>query len=225
MKTGLTKQELYDRDHYSWMVGRYRLPTGKKYSFKGHEYLVEIAKRPWKLKDHVYIMKSSQCGVSEYLIAWMLWMQERNLPDWQGIGYLFPAKEQLRDHIKARVVPIIEQPDFSGMVGLQNLSYISYNGRPIYFRAGQTRKDLISWAADAAVMDEFEEYAEPIGAIKTVQARFNHSVYKWLVAVSTPKYPDIGIDAAFGISNQHHWFVECTVCKKTVLSFNGGNGQ
>jgi len=214
MSQTLSTAELCRRDHYSWIVNKYVLPNGEKYSFTGHEYLEALAKRHWEKRDHLYVMKSSQCGVSEYLISWMLWMQERNLPNWQGLGYLFPAKEQLRDHIKARVNPILEHPTFSGQVGLQNLSYIRYNNKPIYFRAGQTRKDLISWAADAGVMDEFEEYFDPIGAIDTVSARFNHSEYKWLIAVSTPKYPDIGIDAAFGLSNQHHWFVNCMVCKK-----------
>lgn len=218
-KPKLTKEEqdaldaLMRRDLYSWMKHRALLPSGKPYSFEGHEYMEQIAKHHWVPGDHVYIMKSSQCGASEYAIDWMLWMQERNLPDWQGIGYLFPATEQLRDHIKARVQPIMEQPRFAKYLKSNNLRFFRYNDKPIYFRAAQTRRDLISWAADAAVMDEFDEFGDPIAAVDTVSARFNHSRYKWILGLSTPTYPDIGIDAAYGTSMQHHWFTECSNCK------------
>lgn len=206
-------ESLMRRDLYTWMTNRALLPNGKPYSFKGHEYMEQISKHSWVPGDHLYIMKSSQCGASEYAIDWMLWMQERNLPDWQGIGYLFPATEQLRDHIKARVQPIMEFPRFAKFLKSNNLRFFRYNNRPIYFRAAQTRRDLISWSADAAVMDEFDEFMDPIGIVDTVAARFNHSKYKWILGLSTPTYPDIGIDAAFSTSIQHHWFVECSECK------------
>ena len=212
MKRELTDAQLYRRDFYSWMVGRYKLPSGKDYSFKGHEYLIDIAKRTWVPGDHVYIMKSAQCGASELAIGWTFWMQERGLDDWQGIAYLFPATEQLRDHIKARILPIMEQPRFAQHLKNQNLRYFRYFDRPVYFRAAQTRRDLISWSADAAVMDEFDEFGDPIAAVDTVSARFNHSKYKWMLGISTATYPDIGIDAAYGMSNQHHWFVDCDHC-------------
>jgi hypothetical protein len=215
MTTDSKKLEtLMRRDLYTWMKHRALLPSGKPYSFEGHEYMEAIAKHSWVPGDHVYIMKSSQCGASELSIDWMLWMQERNLPDWQGIAYLFPATEQLRDHIKARVIPIVEQPRFAKFLKSQNLRFFKYNNRPIYFRAAQTRRDLISWSADGAVMDEFDEFGDPIAAVDTIAARFNHSKYKWILGLSTPTYPDIGIDAAYGMSIQHHWFTECSECKE-----------
>ena len=201
------------QDLFYWMENRAKLPSGKQYSFKGHEYMEQIAKHHWVPGDQLFIMKSSQCGASEYSIDWLFWMQERNLPDWQGIAYLFPATEQLRDHIKARIIPIMEMPEFSKHLKNQNLRFFRYNDRPIYFSAAQPRRDLISWSADAAVMDEFDEFGDPIAAVDTIAARFNHSRYKWILGISTPTYPDIGIDAAFAMSNQFHWFVNCLQCK------------
>ncbi len=86
--TKLSPQEHKNRlrqDLFYWMNNRAKLPSGKQYSFKGHEYMERIAKHHWVPGDQVFIMKSSQCGASEYAIHWMVWMQERNLPDWQGI--------------------------------------------------------------------------------------------------------------------------------------------
>ena len=208
------KELLLRKDHYSWMIHRGLLPTGDKYSFEGHEYLIEIAKHHYVPGDKLFIMKSSQCGASEFAWSWTQWMQERGLPKWQAIGYLFPATEQLRDHIKARILPIMEQPRFAKHLTLQNLRFFKYFGKPIYFRAAQTRRDLISWSADAAVMDEFDEFANPVSIVKTIAARFNHSIYKWLLALSTPTYPDIGIDAAYATTDQRHWFVACNHCNE-----------
>ena len=215
MTTELTKKELYRRDFYSWITNEYYLPNGKKYSFEGHEYLEQIAKRHWDIKDQVYIMKSAQCGATELAWGWTMWMAERGLPDWQGQGFCFPATEQMRDHIKSRINPILELPKFAPKVSLHNLRMIKYNNVPINFRAAQTRRDMISWSADAIMMDEFDEWADPLGAVKTVEARLGHSKYKWIWAQSTPKYPDIGIDAAFALSNQHHWFLKCDHCKES----------
>lgn len=212
--TELTKEELLRRDFYSWLKLRGKLSSGADYSFEGHEYLEEIAKHHWKPGDHLYLMKSAQCGATELAWDWVLFLQERELPGWQGIGFCFPATEQLRDHIKARINPIMEQPRFAQHLKSHNLRMMKYRDRPIYFRAAQTRRDLISWSADAVVMDEFDEWANPLGAVKTILARFGHSHYKWLWAQSTPKYPDIGIDAAYSMSNQHQWFVKCQKCEE-----------
>jgi len=214
MTKELNKRDLYRKDFYSWLLAKGLLPSGKEYSFEGHEYLIELAKRHWVPGDHLYLMKSAQCGATELAWAWMLWLAERSLNEWQGQGFCFPATEQMRDHIKSRINPIMEQPRFAKHLTTSNLRQFMYRGRPINFRAAQTRRDLISWSADAVVMDEFDEWGDPLGAIKTILARFGHSKYKWLWAQSTPKYPDIGIDAAFNLSNQHHWFVECSHCKE-----------
>ena len=206
--------ELERRDFYTWMVNQYHLPNKKKYSFEGHEYLIDIAKRHWKKGDNVYIRKSSQCGASELALAMMFWMQERRLPDWQGIAYFFPAKSQLDDHVKSRVMPITEIPRFGVNVTLNNLSYLKYCGLPILFRSGQTRRNLISFAADFIIGDEFDEFENPMSVIPTIKARFNHSDYKWILGLSTPTYPDIGIDAAFKTSNQYYYHIPCQKCKK-----------
>lgn len=214
MKKELTQNELNRRDFFSWLKDRGKLPNGKDYSFKGHSYLEQIAKHHWVPGDQLYLMKSAQCGATELAWDWVMWQMERRLDEWQACGFCFPATEQLRDHIKARVNPILELPRFAKNLKQQNLRSLNYCDRPVYFRASQTRRDMISWAADAVVMDEFDEWANPLGAIKTIEARFGHSLYKWIWAQSTPKYPDIGIDAAFALSNQHHWFTKCMQCEK-----------
>jgi hypothetical protein len=139
----LSKEELLRVDFFSWLNERWVLPSGKKYSFKNHEYLIQIAKHPWKRGDQVFIEKPSQVGASEIAIAWPVWQNDRNLPDWQGSGYFFPARAQLQDHMKARFFPAFdgnsaESRYLRGKLGQANLRYVGYNKKPIYFRSGQT---------------------------------------------------------------------------------------
>lgn len=215
----ITKEDLLRADFHSWMKERWVLPSGDKYSFAGHEYLEQIAKHNWKKGDQVFAMKPSQVGMSEIAVAFLLWMNDRNLPNYQGIGYFFPARAQLQDHIKARFFPAFEHdmPEsryLNSKLGNANLRYVSYNKKPIYFRSGQTRREMISIALDAAVIDEFDEFENPISVVPTLEMRFQHSKYGYLLGLSTPTIPDTGIDQAFSLSNQHNWYVACQKCHK-----------
>ena len=213
MNKAETEAYLLKNDFYTWMIKRAILPEGAKYSFKDYEYLIDICKRVWKKRDQVYVEKPSQVGISEIAIDWFLWLAERKLPNFKGMGYIFPAKKQFDAHIKARIAPILSHKDFCGNLGLSNLEYTVYNKIPWYFRCGHSR-DLKSFRADAIAVDEFDEYENPISIIPTVEARFKASPYKWILGLSTPTYPDMGIDLAIKQCTQHHWFVSCDICHK-----------
>ncbi len=217
----MTEDELLRADFYSWMLARYHLPNKERYTFEGYEYLAEIAKRRWNPKtakrvgDHVFVRKSSQCGASEFAIGLLLWMNDRKLKNWKGSGLVFPATQQLHDHLKARLFPIMEIPYFNAKLKNANLRYFRWNDNPIYFRGGQTRRDLIGWPGDFIILDEFDEFADPITIIPTIEARQNASDYQWILGLSTPTYPDIGIDRAYSMSNQFNWYVKCSKCSKS----------
>lgn len=210
----LNENDLLRADHYSWMLKRYSLPTKEPYTFDNHEFLIALAKRKWIPGDNVFVRKSSQCGASEYALGTLFWMNDRNLKSWKGSGLVFPATQQLHDHLKARVFPIMEMPYFSAKLKNANLRFFRWNDKAIYFRGGQTRRDLISWPADFVVLDEFDEFEDPITVIPTIEARLNASIYKWILGISTPTYPDIGIDRAYSMSNQHNWYVHCDRCQQ-----------
>lgn len=208
------EDDLVRSDLYSWMMSRYYLPTKERYSFKGYEYLIELAKRPWKIGDQLFIRKSSQCGMSEWAIACLFWMNERKLKGWKGSGLIFPATQQLHDHLKARVFPLMEIDYFGRKLKNANLRFFRWNDYPINFRGGQTRRDLIGWPGDFIILDEFDEFANPISIVPTIEARQNASDFKWILGLSTPTYPDIGIDRAYSMSNQYNWYVNCLRCHK-----------
>ena len=73
----LTEEQLLRTDFWYWIQKKWVLPSGKKYTFKGHEYLEQIAKHQWKRGDQVFIEKPSQVGASELAIAWPIWQNSR----------------------------------------------------------------------------------------------------------------------------------------------------
>jgi len=219
MKTSISKEWLWKNDWYSWIKDNYYLPTQEKYNFKGYEYLIDITKRPWVPGDQIYIKKSAQCGASELAISWCQWLLERELKGLSGVGYVFPSKTHLNDHMKARVFPILELPQFVTKIGGANLGLIKYNNIPWYFRPSNTRA-LKSWPAGACVADEFDEFDDPIKIIPTLEARFNASDYGWIFGLSTPTHPSIGIDKASDMSTQYNWYVTCPKCHKDFSPLN-----
>ncbi len=195
----MTEEELCRADLFTWMQIKYYLPNKEKYSFEGYEYLAEIAKRTWR---------------SELAIAALFWMSDRELKDWKGSGLVFPATQQLHDHLKSRIFPIMEIPYFNSKLKNANLRYFRWNDKSIFYRGGQTRRDLIGWPGDFIILDEFDEFADPISVIPTIEARQGNSEYQWILGLSTPTYPDIGIDRAYSMSNQFNWYVKCGRCSK-----------
>jgi len=222
----LSKQQLLRVDFYSWLLECGHLPNGQRYGFQGYDYLKKIAEMPWSPGDERYIKKSAQCGVSELAIQWMFWLCERRLADFKGIGYIFPAREQLHDHIKARVDPILEIKRFHENLREANLRFIRYCNVPLYFRSGgggskgAATKALKGWPADSVIVDEFDEYTNPITIIPAVQARLNASKYKWIFGMSTPTHPDTGIDRVSKICTQYNWYIKCDKCKKEFSPLN-----
>lgn len=213
----LSKEQLCRVDFNSWVQEKWVLPSGDPYSFKDHEYLEQITKHPWKKGDQVFVEKPAQVGVSELAVAFCPWMNDRNLPSYQGVGYFFPATKQLHDHMKARFFPAFDHENprskyLRAKLGNANLGFVNFNKKPIYFRGGQTRRDMISMSLDAAVIDEFDEFENPISVVPTLEARFLHSKYGYLFGMSTPTLPETGIDQAFSLSNQHNWYVKCQKC-------------
>lgn len=215
----LSHEDLCRADFHTWLRARWVLPSGDNYSFVDHEYLEQIAKHPWKRGDQLFVEKPAQVGVSELGVAFLLWMNDRELQNYKGVGYFFPAQSQLNDHVKARFFTAFDHDNprsryFRSKLGNANLKFVNYNKRPIYFRSGQTRRNLISMPLDAAVIDEFDEFESPISVVPTITKRFLASKYGYLLGMSTPTIPETGIDQAYGLSNQYNWYIPCQKCRK-----------
>lgn len=185
---------------------RYRTIRGIPFSFKGHKYLSGIYqdKHPF-----IVIRKSAQCGVSEWLINSALWLADHHR---YNSTVVFPGDPEVSDFINGRVNPAIQDCDYlRSLVSVtDNIGLKKVRKAFIYFRGSRKPHKLKTIDSDCILYDELDELTE--GTLARGEKRLGHSNLKWQRAVSTPTYPEEGIDKLYIESDQCKWFIVCDNC-------------
>ena len=179
---------------------------GNLMSFKNFPYLVDIYEDTSK---EIVVQKSGQCGISEYMIDESFYLTDIS----RLIGlYCFPAQSQLNAFSHARVEQVIKQsPYLSEKSGdTNNVSLREIGNAHIYFRGMQDIKQIISVDADYIMMDEIDNMIQDY--IPIVEKRLGGSIHKIKRYVSTPTYPNYGINKKFREGDQREWFIKCDHC-------------
>ena len=189
-----------------------------------HEYWV-ISGSPFTLENHphmqaiyadnhaeIIIMKSAQCGASEWAIARSVYQVEAHS---QSIIYFFPAGEQLGDHVRQRVDPrLLESPYLASQLRQpNNVGQKRIGSGFVHFRGAQTRRQVISVTADGVVADELDEFGP--GVMETLEKRTGAAEVPRLYKLSTPTFPDFGIHAEYATkSDGRKYMQKCPHCDK-----------
>lgn len=203
------------------------LIPGRKFDIEYHKYLVDLYR--CKAKD-VVVMKSSQAGVSEWLVSYAIHTcDQRN----GNVLYVFPTETIVSDFSAARLGPAIEASEYlskiiigsgGGMRGSDRIMLKRIRNRHLYFRGAKVDVDgssaqLKSVDADVLILDEVDEQDQraPIIAKKRLgHAGFDLGNVLW---VSTPTFPGYGIHAEYLETDQKQWFIACPHCgEKQSLS-------
>jgi len=180
---------------------------GKLINFKQFPYLVDIYEDTTK---EIVVQKSAQCGISEYLVDKSFFLTE----NYKMVGlYCFPAQSQLNAFSHARVEQVIKQsPHLSELSGdTNNVSLREIGDSHIYFRGMQDIKQIISVDADYLMIDEIDAMRQDY--IPIVEKRLGGSTHKIKRYVSTPTYPNYGINAKFKEGDQREWYIQCDECR------------
>lgn len=188
---------------------QHRTIRGLPFSFEGHWYLYKIYQD--KHPD-IVVRKSAQCGVSEWLLSTAIWLGDRNF----NTIYVMPTDSVLSDFIHARVDPAIgDSPYLRNLVfGTDNVGLKQIRRAFVYFRAylqaNPKQHKLKTVDADCMIYDEYDELGQNVRALG--EKRLGHSALGWQRAVSTPTYPDAGIDREYQESDQCEWMIKCEAC-------------
>lgn len=207
--------------------------TGPKTLLEYAERYRRIDQRPFDLTNYeplrqiyadesptIAVMKPSQRGVSEWAITKALFVLDRGAKVYDlpkaglNVGYIFPTDVALRDFSKERVSGIRDEHEHLRRL----LSTSPYDGigfkqignSYLYMRGGASESGLLSFSADMIVRDEYDKI--PPASRELAEKRMNASLFKWLVDVSTPTLPGMGIHARFMASDQHIYLQECPRC-------------
>lgn len=199
--------------HFFYIYAREYIvvPELKSYlSFKGHEYLKQLYRDKHK---YMVVQKAGQMGVSTLAIAKAFWACEK-----KGLNviYFFPTTTDVRDFSRSRAKPIIiESPHFKTVISKDDIDSTEIrqigNGL-LYFRGMKSTSRMKSVPADFLIFDELDE-AEP-KAKELARKRIDHSLYRWILEISNPSFPDYGVNQEFKRSDQRHWVLKCPHCQE-----------
>ena len=203
---------------------------GSPFSFKDHEYFVDIYQDDAKKK---VFKKGAQLGFSTLEILSSVWGC-KNLYR-AGVLYLFPTKDDVTDFSKSRFARLInENPETVGkwIGSTESANIKNIGGAFLYLRGARTRTALKTIPVDKIVFDEFDEMRPGSGTttadrvikfdpIALARERYSHSRFQHEDILSTPTLPDYGIEKEFEETDQKHWYLRCDACNHdTCLELN-----
>jgi hypothetical protein len=186
---------------------------GQKFSFKDHEYQLEIVRDQSPQKN---IRKCSQVGISE--LSARACLAAVNILEASTFIYTLPTADFAKQFVKTRFDPIIQtSPALSSAVNVtaDNTTMKQFGQSFVYIKGTVGTSAAISIPADGVVHDELD-FSDP-EVVSNYQSRLTHSPYKIKWKFSTPTVDGYGISAEFNASRQFWNFVRCCHCNEWFL--------
>ena len=181
----------------------------KPLDFANHQYLKQIYSDN---SDYIIIVKSTQCGITEYLIVRAM----AKAINGQSIFYVLPTYTLVNRFVRNRIdKSILNTPYYHGLskiakeedsrrsesmtlkdIGLGNVAFVGSNST-----AGFTE-----YPADEIIIDEMDECDQD--NIKMAWERLSASEFMTQIKVANPTIEGYGIDAEYAKTNQMEWFIK-----------------
>ncbi len=174
------------------------------------------------MHSDVVIAKAAQVMVSEFCINLALWCADTRQGRRGNVLYVFPSKEHIGDFTRARIDKAIEDSPYlqrrvrptRGLVRAgkpaDNVGLKRLGDAYLYFRGSNAEAGLLSVDADLVIYDEVDRLKP--GTLALGAKRLGSSLLGWQRYASTPKYPEVGIDALWLQSDRRRYHVRCEHC-------------
>ncbi len=187
----------------------------KKWSFEDFPFLRDMHDSEAEMNIG---KKAAQMGYTETVLNRTLFNVDiKN----RSCLYLLPSeKPDARDFSASRFNPAIEMsPHLEELFNdVANVGHKRAGSANIYIRGAMSRKGLKSIPVSCIVIDERDEM--PPTHIPLALQRSAGQAHRETWQISTPTYPEYGIDGEYLLSSQNHFFFRCPHCSKlTELIF------
>jgi hypothetical protein len=156
-------------------------------------------------------MKSSQCGISEWLIAYSFYFADQ-YPE--NVFYGMPAKDQIKDYVQGRVDPRIDDSAYlrQRIISTDNIDLKQVGTNFIYYRGSQNRRQIITVDAGCLLLDELNDMIQR--HISIMEKRLGASAFKIKRRVGVPSTFEYGIHREFLMTDQKEYHLTCGECGK-----------
>ncbi|WP_016754171.1 phage terminase large subunit family protein [Leptospira santarosai] len=184
-----------------------------RYSFDGHAYLEQIARKLEKAKRFIAI-KGGQVALSTLLLAESFWRMERS--PMKG-GWFFPDSGNMKIFVQDRAYDMINiSPHIRKIVeqtnSIRNVQLLKYLESTLAFRATETLKQVKTYDSDANWMDEFDEQNQEHAEF--ANDRLDHSRLALSRIISQSSVEGFGIHVEYKNSNQEMLLIKCEACNE-----------
>ena len=167
------------------------------------------------------LTKAAQVGASEYAINVALWVADTMQGGRGRSLYILPAREQAGDFVRARIDTAVEESTYlqervKPRQGLQpsktadNVGLKRVGNGFLFVRGSNAEAGLVSIDADCCLYDEVDRLR--VGTLAFGAKRLGSSLLAWQRYISTPIYPEVGIDALWLKSTRNRWHLRCEHC-------------
>jgi len=194
--------------------------SGTPYSFKDHEYQIEIIK---DTSARIAVQKCSQVGLSELMVQKILAMAATM----QHVRIIFtlPTKEMAMAFSKDRFDGAIDQsPMYTSLVesASNSASQKKIGTCTLYVSGSFGANSAISVPAEVIISDE-EDFSNP-EILGKLNSRLRHASFEdqygnrgIRMRFSTPTVEDYGVNLGFKSGDQKYYLCKCEKCEKWVL--------
>lgn len=197
------------------VVTKYGFVNGKPYSFKDHEFQIEIIK---DTRARIDVRKCSQVGLSELMVQKVLAMCATM--QHTRIIFTLPTRDMAMPFSKDRFDGAIDQSDFySGLVerASNSASQKKIGTCTLYISGSFGANSAISVPAEIVISDEVDFSNEAV--LGKLNSRLRHASMVdemgnrgMRMRFSTPTVDDYGVDAGFKKGDQRYYMCRCKHC-------------
>lgn len=193
---------------------------GNPYSFKDHEYQIEILK---DTRSRISVQKCSQVGLSELMVQKILAMCATM--NHTRIIFTLPTREMAMAFSKDRFDGAIEQsPLYTGMIerASNSATQKKIGTCTLYIAGSFGANSAISVPAECVISDE-EDFSNEV-ILGKLNSRLRHASLcdergnrGIRMRFSTPTVDGYGVNNGFTAGDQRYYFCKCNHCEKWTL--------
>lgn len=204
------KIEQYLRTNHNciWLAAKYhRTHKNKPISFKGREFQKKIY---LENSDYLVVKKSTQCGVSEWLMCNSFSKALRG----RSIFYVLPTFALTTRFVRNRIDRTCQYSRFYQAVIQEGIKSQSesimlkhFGAGSIAFVGSNTPGVFTEYPADDLIIDELD-YCDQ-NNIEMGWERLSESEHKQEIRISNPTIEGFGIDAEYAMTTQFEWHIKC----------------
>lgn len=207
---------LYYKDRMMWLfIYAHITHKAVRLTFNKRHFLKEIYS---DISDNIVIKKSTQCGISEYLIVYTI----NECLDGRNVFYVMPTHDLMRRFAINRFDKSLNYSKFyrsliygEGRNKTESMSLKDIGSGNVALVGSNTPVPFTEYPADTLVIDEEDRCNQT--HLEMGIERLSASDHQREIKVSNPTLTNFAIDKDYKNSDRKKWCIRCSSCGKFIF--------